>query len=142
MKAVWANVASRTALAPPSPEAKRLLACKSIDLDSGEVTAMQGPRRPITECFRVDRRARIVDTQYRLVSREGAYAKQWRSGEEVRFGIRRAAEGAQQSGWRSDYGQPAQQWGWRSDYGQPAQAPRESAQAPRVWQAPSFFSNW
>jgi penicillin-binding protein 1A len=122
MKAVWANVASRTALAPPSPEAKRLLACKSIDLDSSEVATMQGPRRPITECFRLDRRARVVDTQYRLVSREGAYARQWRSGEEALYGTHRAARGAQQ-------------WGWRPDYGQ-------RVQAPQVWQWPAFFSRW
>ena len=33
MQAVWANVAPRTALAPPSPEAKRQLSCRSIDLE-------------------------------------------------------------------------------------------------------------
>ena len=37
IQAVWANVAPKTALAPPSPEAKRQLSCKSIDLDSGEL---------------------------------------------------------------------------------------------------------
>ena len=42
IQAVWTNVAARTALAPPSPEAKRQLACKSIDLDSGD---MQSRRR-------------------------------------------------------------------------------------------------
>ena len=36
IQAVWANVAPKAALSPPSPEAKRQLACKSIDLDSGE----------------------------------------------------------------------------------------------------------
>jgi membrane peptidoglycan carboxypeptidase len=71
IQAVWAHVAPKTALAPPSPEAKRQLACKSIDLDSGE---MQGRSvRPITECFRIDRSGQIIDTQYRLVSREDAY---------------------------------------------------------------------
>ena len=72
IQAVWANVAPKTALAPPSPEAKRQLACKSIDLESGEapVRARQGA---ITECFRIDRRARSLDTQYQLVSREDAY---------------------------------------------------------------------
>ena len=33
MQAVWAHVATRTALAPPSPEAKRQLSCRSIDLE-------------------------------------------------------------------------------------------------------------
>ena len=35
IQAVWANVAPKTALAPPSPEAKRQLSCKSIDLEFG-----------------------------------------------------------------------------------------------------------
>ena len=38
IQAVWANVAPRAALAPPSPEAKRLLACKSIDPDDSRAT--------------------------------------------------------------------------------------------------------
>ncbi len=70
MQAVWANVAPRTALAPPSPEAKRALSCKSIDLESGE---LQTAGKPFTECFRIDRTGRILDTQYQLVSREDAY---------------------------------------------------------------------
>ncbi|MGA7487916.1 MAG: transglycosylase domain-containing protein [Xanthobacteraceae bacterium] len=71
IQAVWANAASRTALAPPSAEAKRQLACKSIDLESGEAPA--GGGRVITECFRTDRYGRVLDTQYQLVSREDAY---------------------------------------------------------------------
>jgi penicillin-binding protein 1A len=71
MQAVWANVAPRTALAPPSPEARRQLSCRSIDLETGE--AHQPGGRPITECFRIDLTGRIVDTQYRLVSRGDAY---------------------------------------------------------------------
>jgi membrane carboxypeptidase/penicillin-binding protein len=63
IQAVLAHVAPKTTLAPPSPEAKRQLACKSIDLESGKA---------ITECFRVDAKGKIVDTQYRLVSRESA----------------------------------------------------------------------
>src|SRR5438445_12388792 len=31
IQAVWAHVTPRTALAPPSPEAKRQLSCRSID---------------------------------------------------------------------------------------------------------------
>jgi penicillin-binding protein 1A len=66
IKAVWANVAPRTKLAPPSLEAKRQLACKSVELDSAAVRGR--PSGPITECFRIGRRGQIVDTQYRLVS--------------------------------------------------------------------------
>jgi penicillin-binding protein 1A len=71
IQAVWANVAPKVALAPPSPEAKRHLACKSIDLESGEVPT--AGTRAITECFRIDRYGQISDTQYQLVSREDAY---------------------------------------------------------------------
>jgi penicillin-binding protein 1A len=74
IQAVWANVAPKTALAPPSPEAKRQLACKSIDLESGEVQAggAIGGGKGITECFRIDRNGQVIDTQYNLVSREDA----------------------------------------------------------------------
>ena len=82
MQAVWAHVAPRTALAPPSPEARRQLSCRSIDLESGEAQQQQqqpgwqqqpAAARPFTECFRIDRTGRILDTQYQLVSRESAY---------------------------------------------------------------------
>jgi penicillin-binding protein 1A len=72
IQAVWANVAPKAALAPPSPEAKRHLACKSIDLASGEMQV--GGGRAITECFRIDRNGQIMDTQYQLVSRGDAYS--------------------------------------------------------------------
>jgi penicillin-binding protein 1A len=72
MQAVWAHVAPRTALAPPSAEAKRHLSCKSGERDSGE----KERAGRIPECFRVDAKGRIVDTRYRLVSRANAYAKE------------------------------------------------------------------
>jgi penicillin-binding protein 1A len=72
IQAVWANIAPKTALAPPSPEAKRQLACKSIDLESGEMQT--GGGKAITECLRVDGKGKVVDTQYRLVSQKSAYA--------------------------------------------------------------------
>ncbi len=72
IEAVWANVAPRTALAPPSPEAKGQLACKSVDLDSGKIQSGRG--KAVSECFRVDAKGKILDTQYRLLAREGAYA--------------------------------------------------------------------
>jgi penicillin-binding protein 1A len=74
IQAVWANVAPRVALAPPSPEAKRQLACRATDLDTGEMQVQSaGGGRPITECFRIDRYGQVLDTQYQLVSREDAY---------------------------------------------------------------------
>src|SRR5712691_2292459 len=69
IQAVWANIAPRAALAPPSPEAKRQLACKS-ELEPGDPQRAGG--RAITECYRVDRQGRMIDTQYNLVSRENA----------------------------------------------------------------------
>ena len=68
IQAVWANVSPRTALAPPSQEARRQRSCRAVDLDSGELTG--GGGKGVTECFRIDRSGRIVDTQYALVSRE------------------------------------------------------------------------
>ena len=60
MQAAWAHVAPKTALAPPSPEAKRLLTCKAVDAETGR-TRERG--RSLTECFRVDPKGRIADTQ-------------------------------------------------------------------------------
>src|SRR5499433_1174367 len=50
IQAVWSNVGPKTTLAPPSPDAKRLLSCKSVDPESGEARGERG----ITECFRLD----------------------------------------------------------------------------------------
>jgi hypothetical protein len=58
-------VTPRTALAPPSAEAKKMLSCKTIDINSGEI---ERGSRGLTECFRIDARGRIVDTQSRLLS--------------------------------------------------------------------------
>jgi penicillin-binding protein 1A len=70
MEAVWAHVTPKTALAPPSPEAKRQLSCESIDTDSGELQRSGG----IAECFRVDAKGKVIDTQNFLISRASAYA--------------------------------------------------------------------
>src|SRR5262249_42414455 len=70
IQAVWAYAAPKVALAPPSPEAKRQLACKSVDLETGE--AQSGRGKALSECFRVDRKGKTIDTQYRLMSHEEA----------------------------------------------------------------------
>ena len=72
MQAVWAHVAPRTALAPPSPEVKRQLSCKSL---SGESDDAKGRGKSESECLRVDAKGKIVDTQYKLVSRKSSYAE-------------------------------------------------------------------
>jgi penicillin-binding protein 1A len=73
IQAVWANVAPRTALAPPSPEAKRQLACKSVKPESDEI--VNGRANSITECFRVDAKGKVLDTEYRLVSQKERQTK-------------------------------------------------------------------
>ena len=76
IQAVWANHAPKTALAPPSPEAKRQLACKAVvDVDAGGQMQTPGRGRGVTECFRIDRTGQIIDTQYQLVSRESTYGE-------------------------------------------------------------------
>jgi penicillin-binding protein 1A len=70
IQAVWAYAAPKSALAPPSPEAKSQLACKSTAVESSGV--QNGRGRAFPECFRVDRKGKIVDTQYRLMSLEEA----------------------------------------------------------------------
>jgi membrane carboxypeptidase/penicillin-binding protein len=70
IQAVWAQFAPKTALAPPSSEAKRYLSCRA----EAEMGQMQVPaRQATTECFRIDASGQIVDTQYQLVSRDDFY---------------------------------------------------------------------
>jgi penicillin-binding protein 1A len=76
VQAVWAHVAPKAALAPPSPEARRQLSCKSADRDPDEV---QGNG---TECYRINAKGKIIDAKYRLIS--GAYAKADRGDREER----------------------------------------------------------
>jgi len=67
IQAVWASFAPKTALAPPSPEARRLLVARTIDLNSGDTVGPGG--RGFVEYFRRERDGEAADTQYRLVSR-------------------------------------------------------------------------
>jgi penicillin-binding protein 1A len=110
IQAVWAHAASKIALAPPSPEAKSQLACKSVDLESGETQSGRG--KAFSECFRVDRKGKIIDTEYRLISQEGTHAK--REASAPRSGSARAPSA--DNAW-SPWG-AQQQWGWQSESGQ------------------------
>ena len=111
IKAVWANVAPRTALAPPSPEAKRQLACKSTGLDPSETHGRSA--RPITECFRIGRRGQIADTQYRLVSQQSAYASHAR-GDSAQARESRDERSARVGGGSRTRARAGQQLGWSS----------------------------
>jgi penicillin-binding protein 1A len=64
IQAAWAYVAPKQALAPPSPEARLHLSCKSTDVGS------EGRRRQGGDCLRLDERGRVLDTRHRLVSGE------------------------------------------------------------------------
>jgi penicillin-binding protein 1A len=46
IRAAWVHTVPKAALAPPSPEAKSQLACKSVDFESSEVQSGRGKRSP------------------------------------------------------------------------------------------------
>jgi membrane carboxypeptidase/penicillin-binding protein len=121
--AAWANVAPKTALAPPSPEAKRHLACKSIDLGTGEMQNSGG--KAITECFRVDAKGKVLDTQFQLVSRESVPTKRDREASPSRTSLGHAnqvGDGGRNSGWSSWQGGAQSNWqggaqpNWQREY--------------------------
>jgi hypothetical protein len=70
IRAVWNGVAPRTALAPPSPEAKRELSCAPVDADSGEVR--RRGTRTTSECLRIDNKGKIIDTTMALLEPGGS----------------------------------------------------------------------
>jgi penicillin-binding protein 1A len=70
---VWASYASKTVLSPPSSEAQQHLVDLPIELSTGDVLTRAGPRT-FVEHFRRDAAGEVEDTQYRLVSREDAFA--------------------------------------------------------------------
>ncbi|GJD48795.1 Biosynthetic peptidoglycan transglycosylase [Methylobacterium crusticola] len=70
LQAAWANGVPRSPLAPPSPEARRLIADAPIDLHSGSRVAGGG----FMEHFRLQVDGRLADTRYRLVPQESLYA--------------------------------------------------------------------
>jgi membrane carboxypeptidase/penicillin-binding protein len=121
MQAVWAHVAPKAALAPPSPEAKRRLACRSIDLESGEV--QERGAKGITECFRIGRSGEIIDEQHRLVSRESVLI--WNE--------TRGYYGA--GGYPFGYGYYDQRPGYYDNFGRYAPPPRDPHRPP----APSYY---
>ena len=73
IEAAWAHHAPKTVLSPPSNEAQRLLVDLPIDLNTGDQLA-RGGGRTFVEHFRRDPTGDVADTQYRLVSRDEAYA--------------------------------------------------------------------
>jgi len=115
MQAVWANVAPKVALAPPSAEAKRHLSCKSVDPESGEAQQRGG----ITECFRIDGRGRVVDTQNSLISRARASARHRDDDDDDRPARRvsRSRDSDESPRVRRSSNQVQWQWGWGGGWG-------------------------
>ncbi|MET0536485.1 MAG: transglycosylase domain-containing protein [Xanthobacteraceae bacterium] len=126
MRSVWANGFSKTALAPPSAEAKRLLSCTSVDPDSGEAQRRGG----ITECFRVDGKGRIIDTQNSLISRAKASARH-RDDDEGDRPVRRTSRSRDND--RDETPRVRQwRWGW-GGWGGWQQ---------RTWYQPYYWRRW
>jgi membrane carboxypeptidase/penicillin-binding protein len=127
MQAAWSHGVSKTALAPPSVEAKSELSCKSVDPETGESS-----RRGTAECLRLDPKGRPIEARYRLVSRDSANARRNSEGANAR---RYTDDGVTQS-WapwgnpegNSAFGSAGRYGGWSSGWHreeQPAwQAPR------------------
>jgi membrane carboxypeptidase/penicillin-binding protein len=69
IQAAWKEGMSKTALAPPSAQAKSALSCNSVDPESGEPR-----RRGSGECLRLDEKGRPIEARYRLISRDSVYA--------------------------------------------------------------------
>ena len=117
IRAAWANVAPKVALALPSPEAKRQLTCKSIDLESGEV---QSRGKAFTECLRVDGKGKIVDMEYLLVSRGDTSLKRDREVNQAKKRERAISsdDSVRNYYWSRDPGQGGPQWNWQREYRQ------------------------
>jgi membrane carboxypeptidase/penicillin-binding protein len=99
IEAIWAeNIAPKTPLSGPSPEARRLLVDMPIDYVTGSRVAGGG----FIEHFRRDAEGRVADTQYQLASGDGYYGGQWGGDQGFYAGGYRGAPGGQWIG-RSYY---------------------------------------
>jgi penicillin-binding protein 1A len=70
IRAVWSDITPRTALVPPSPEAKRNLSCAPVDADSGQ--DRRRGMRTTSECLRIDNKGKIIDTTMALLEPGGS----------------------------------------------------------------------
>ena len=135
IQAAWTYHMPKTALSPPSPEAKRQMVDLPIDLNSGDRVA-KGSGQAFVEHFRLDDSGRFDETQYRLVPREDAYAANqnnpWVDGENAgRWGTDEENGRYAQT---PQYQQPYQQ--------QPYQQPRvQQPRNPYYGQAPSWYDD-
>ena len=71
VKAAWANGVPKTPLAPPSPEARKLIADLPIELNSGE-RIRGGGRSAFIEHFRLDAKGALLEPKNRMVESAAA----------------------------------------------------------------------
>jgi membrane peptidoglycan carboxypeptidase len=107
MQAVWQLYAPRTALAPPSAQARRQLASVAINYYTGDPLPSQTPNA-FTEYMRVDSSGTQIDTQYDLVSRVEAEGYRYEQGGSY------DGEGGYYYG--RDPGYPPREYGYQQDY--------------------------
>jgi penicillin-binding protein 1A len=105
MQAVWAHVGPKAALTPPAPEVRRQLSCKTVS-ERG---------KPEAECLRVDGKGKVLDTRYRLLSRERSYADAGEEPRRVRAAPRvyraRAVSNSYSRGWSHGWSWSGGGWG-------------------------------
>jgi hypothetical protein len=73
IEAVWAYHVPKAALSPPSPEARRHMVARKVEVDEGDPNAAP---KSLVEYFRRDSSGRVSDTQYDLVSRDEVVSAQ------------------------------------------------------------------
>jgi membrane carboxypeptidase/penicillin-binding protein len=122
IQAVWAHVARKEPLSPPSSEARQQLSCKSTEIDSERKYRRGG--EAISECFRLDEHGRVLDTRHRLVSRERD--REDRAKESEPASVFRSQRRAfwNISPWQAPPRQAVPQWGSTLDNEQQGLAPR------------------
>jgi membrane peptidoglycan carboxypeptidase len=146
IQSVWSDLAPRVALSAPSAAARRQLVDLPIDLRSGDRVARNGAGA-FMEHFRLDRTGQVDDTQYRLVSREDAYAT--RETDEATGEVPQAWSDADPA---NSYNRNYYSYGNRGVYGQAptpqwriAPSPQPAApqaQQPRGWFSGNPFGWW
>jgi len=68
IKAAWANGVPKAPLAPPSPEARKLIVDLPVELNSGE--RIRGGRSAFIEHFRLDAKGALIEPKNRMVESE------------------------------------------------------------------------
>jgi penicillin-binding protein 1A len=127
LQAAWRHHTPKVALSPPSREAQRQMVAVPIDVRTGE--RMADGSGAFVEHFRLDRFARINETQYRLVPRSEvtgfryydsdgeAYVRRWDNYEDRRYQAPTYPEvRAPQPGYRQPYDP---RWGYDDEWRRP-----------------------